>query len=150
MTAKEYLNQLPNMQLRIDSLKRSIQICQERATGTGNQFTDTVVGQGNSNKIADNMEKKIDFETELLQLVDEFEKFRFCVICQINRIPDNRYVSLLINRYVNNMSWEEIAEIIGYNDIKYVRKILHGRALAEFEKITPLFSPFSPLYYPQK
>ena len=142
MTVKEYLNQLPNMQLRIDSLKRSIQICQERATGTGNQFTDISVGQGNSNKIADNMEKKIDFETELLQLVDEFEKFRFRVICQINRIPDNRYVSLLINRYVNNMSWEEIAEIIGYNDVKYVRKILHVRALAEFEKITRVCGGF--------
>ena len=150
MTAKEYLNQLPNMQLRINSLKKSIQLCQECATKTGTQFSDLPMVQGNGNKIADNIEKKLDFEDELLQLVNEFEKFRFCVICQINRIPDNRYVSLLINRYVNNMSWEEIAEIIGYNDIKYVRKILHGRALAEFEKITPLFSPFSPLYYPQK
>lgn len=125
------------MQLRINSLKKSIQLCQECATKTGTQFSDLPMVQGNGNKIADNIEKKLDFEDELLQLVNEFEKFRFRVICQINRISDNRCVSLLINRYVNNMSWEKVTEEIEEKNSEYVRKELHEKALKKFEENTP-------------
>lgn len=137
MTAKEYLNQLPNMQLRINSLRKSIQLCRERAVGTGIQFSDMPPVHGNGNKIACNTEKKVDFETELLKLADEFEKFRIRVIHEINRIPDNRCVSVLINRYINNMSWEKITEEIGEKNPEYVRKELHEKALKKFEEINP-------------
>lgn len=137
MTAKEYLKQLPNMQIRIDSLKKSIQLCKERAVGTGIQFSEISSVQSNGNKIADNIEKKADFESELLQLIDEFEKFRIRVICEINRIPDNRYASLLINKYINNMSWEDITDEIGEKNSEYVRKELHEKALKNFEEINP-------------
>ncbi len=137
MTAKEYLNQLPNMQLRINSLRKSIQLCRERAIGTGNQFSDMPMVNDSGNRIADNMAKKVDFETELLRLADEFEKFRIRVIYEINRIPDNRCVSILINRYINNMSWEKIAEEIGEKNPEYVRKELHEKALKNFEEINP-------------
>ncbi|MDE6091900.1 MAG: hypothetical protein K2G14_02245 [Ruminococcus sp.] len=137
MTAKEYLKQLQNIQLRINSLQKSIQLCQERAVGTGTRFSDISAAQGNRNKIADNMAKKVDFESELMQLTDEFEKFRLRVIRQINCIPDNRYVSLLMNKYVNNMSWERVTEEIGEKNSEYVRKELHEKALKKFSEIIP-------------
>lgn len=137
MTAKEYLKQLQNIQMRIDSLQKSIQLCKERAAGTGIHFSDVSTAQSNKNKIADNMAKKIDFESELMRLADEFEKFRLRVIYQINCIPDNRYVSLLMNKYVNNMSWEKVTEEIGEKNSEYVRKELHEKALKKFSEINP-------------
>lgn len=137
MTAKEYLKQLQNIQLRINSLQKSIQLCQERATRTGTQFSEISAVQSNGNRIADNMAKKVDFEAELMRLTDEFEKFRFRVICQINCISDNRYVSILMNKYVNNMSWEQVTEEIGEKNSEYVRKELHEKALKKFSEITP-------------
>ena len=141
------------MQLRIDSLRRSIQLCQERAENTGAQFSDSPRVQGNGNKIADNIEKKADFEAELLQLIDEFERFRIRAIREINRIPDSMYASVLIDKYINGYTWERVAKNIGFQNEDYVRKILHAKALESFEKNNPETTRKSPeksLYFSGK
>lgn len=138
MTAKEYLSYLPNIQLRIKALQRSIRKCEEVATTTGGQIDSISSGQhGGNGKVASAIEEKCDLEQELRNLMESYQKFAVKVVREINRIPNNLYVTVLIDRYVNGLSWEDITANAGMESERYVRGSLHEQALSAFEKINP-------------
>lgn len=138
MTAKEYLGYLPNIQLRIKALQRSIRQCEEIATDTGCKMNGLTVSPSTGNgRVAFAMEEKYDLEHELRVLMGEYQKFAVRVVREINRIPNNLYVTILIDRYVNGISWKEITINVGKESEKHVRGELHEQALAAFEKINP-------------
>ena len=137
MTTKEYLEQLPNMQIRINAIKRKIAECKERATDISiKQASDSQHNGNVTNKIENNMDKKIDLEKELENLKNQFESFEVRVIAEINKIPNSLYSGLLFEKYINGLSWEEVAEVIG-KGTEYTRKELHSKALLEFDIYTP-------------
>ncbi|MCM1008996.1 MAG: hypothetical protein NC485_14005 [Ruminococcus flavefaciens] len=45
------------------------------------------------------------------------------------------YASLLSVKYLSGATWEEVARLLGYKDEKYVRTVLHSKALKEFSKL---------------
>lgn len=110
MTTKEYLEQVENIDIRIKSLAM-----QERRL---------------RNKQGD--EKSLQ---ELINnLRDESIELQKKITAEIYSMKDNRYSALLAEKYLNGATWEQIAASLGYNSVKYVRKVLFPRALAEFEK----------------
>ena len=137
MTAKEYLSYLPNIQLRIKALQRSIRQCQEIATATENRMECTAPQNTGNGKVASAVEEKYDLERELRRLTDGYQEFAVRVIREINRIPNSLYVTILIDRYVNGLPWEAVAANVGMESEKYVRVKLHEQALAAFEKNNP-------------
>lgn len=138
MTAKEYLSYLPNIQLRIHALQRSIQRCVEIATATESKMEGAVSTRANSNgRVASAIEQKYDLERELRDLTEEYQEFSVRVVREINRIPNSLYVAILIDRYVNDMPWETIAVNVGNENERYVRTRLHEQALSAFEKNNP-------------
>lgn len=138
MTAKEYLEQLTEMRVRIKALNRKIAECKERATNTAsNAFGEAVQNNGTiSSKIADNMENKVTLEAILNKVKEEFEEFEIRATIEINRVPNNLHSGLLLEKYVNGLTWEQVAEAID-KDPDYTRKDLHSRALASFEETNP-------------
>lgn len=137
MTAKEYLSYLPNIQFRIKALQRSIRQCQEIATATESRMDCTAPQNSGNGKVASAVEEKYDLEQELRRLTDGYQEFAVRVIREINRIPNNLYVTILIDRYVNGLPWGKITENLGKESEKHVRGELHMQALAAFEKINP-------------
>lgn len=49
-------------------------------------------------------------------------------------MQDNRFKCILINYYINNKTFEQIAEIIDYSKAQTMR--MHGYTLDIFEKMT--------------
>lgn len=148
MTAKEYLEQLPDMRIRIKAFQQKICEYKARASDTSAKLTGQH-GESSSGKIERNVDKAIDMEAELKAMIAEFEAFELRAEQQIGRLPTGMYSGLLFNRYINGMTWEEIAEEID-KGVEYVRKELHSKALAEFSLCYPDYPRLSPCILPKK
>ena len=74
MTAKEYLELLPDMQLRINAIGRQIKACDDRAKDISLRLCESA-GSSGRGKIEGNIEDKVDYEAELRKLKKEFEDF---------------------------------------------------------------------------
>ncbi len=142
MTAKEYLEQLPDMRVRINAIRRKIAECKERASDTSAKMSDQR-GSGSCGKIEGNVGKAVDIETELKELLKEFEMFELRASREICSMPNSLYSGLLFEKYINGLSWEQVAEAID-KDIDYTRKVLHSKALSEFDSIIPEKTRFCP------
>lgn len=148
MTVKEYLEQLPDMRIRIKAFQQKINECKERASDTSAKLSDQH-GSGVGGKIEKNVGNAIDMEKELKAMIVEFEDFERRAEQQIGRLPTGMYSGLLFNRYINGMTWEEIAEKVD-KGVEYVRKELHSKALAEFALCYPDYPRLSPCILPKK
>lgn len=56
------------------------------------------------------------------------------VTCMIARVPDSRYRELLLGYYVEGLTWEKTAVVMGYS-YQNVVQFLHPKALAQFREI---------------
>lgn len=142
MTAKEYLEQLPGMRVRINAIRRKIAECKDRASDTSAKLSDQRVS-GGCGKIEGNVGEAVDIEAGLKELLKEFEKFELRASREICSMPNSLYSGLLFEKYINGLSWEQVAEAID-KDIDYTRKVLHSKALSEFDTIIPEKARFCP------
>ncbi len=143
MTAKEYLEQLPDMRVRINAIKRKIAECMERASDTSAKISGERSGSGSRGKVEKNVEQAVDIEIELRQLVKQFEQLELRASKEICSLPTSIYSGLLFEKYINGLSWEQVAEAIG-KDVDHTRKVLHSKALAEFDRLIPENTRFYP------
>ena len=65
--------------------------------------------------------------------IDELVDRKQTAMDIIERIPDARYRALLIHRFLSNLRWSTIANMMGYSDA-YVRLSLRDDAVGEFER----------------
>ncbi|NLT08200.1 MAG: hypothetical protein GXY08_01680 [Ruminococcus sp.] len=145
MTTKEYLEIATGLDKRIASLSDRVIMLRIRAESITPSYGGVASGgSGNQGKVSSSVEAMVDFENEIRQIRDEFVKFRSRIEFEIQRIPNNIYATLLEERYIKGEQWEIITEKLAYSDVKYVREVLHSRALAEFDKITPENTRFVP------
>lgn len=148
MTAKEYLEQLPDLQLRINSLKRKIEVCHERGTDISIHQSDGIHSNTyGSSKVVNTAENAADLSKVRYLIANEFLAFKSRAVVEINRIPNNLYAALLMDKYVNGLTWEEVAENIG-KDFDYTRKVLHSKALESFDKFVPPCTRKNPVIPP--
>lgn len=137
MTTKEYLEQVTGIELRIRSLEENIERCRERAEKMTPSYSGSPGGSGQSDKISGNVGEKIDLEETLKELLHEFKSFEKRVTLEIHRIRNNTFATLLEDKYINGLTWDQITEKLGYMDSDYVRKELHCKALRDFDLTTP-------------
>lgn len=114
MTAKEYLEQIENIDVKIKSLDM-----QERRLR--NKQGDEKSSQELCGLINNLRNESIELQKK--------------ITAEIYSLKDNRYSVLLAEKYLNGATWEQIATSLGYNSVKYVRKVMFPNALTEFEKI---------------
>lgn len=148
MTAEEYLNKLVDIDKRISAIRRAIEKCYARAESTSPQSSDippSFTG-GTSRKIEDSVVMIADYKAELETLCKSYEQMSYNVLCITDSMPDSILAALIINKYINGMSWERTAEALD-REANYTRKVLGPNAIKMFKKFyqTPEKALVSPL-----
>ena len=134
MTAKEYLNQVRNLESKMKILKEEIDTLREMVVSTGAiQQGERVLSSGTQDKMAETICKINEKDCEWNDLMREFALARANVIINIQKLNNPEYEQILYKRYCQSKKWEEIALEMNYT-YQWVCK-LHGRALLELDKV---------------
>lgn len=140
MTAKEYLRQYVQIEREIGRLLEERQRWIDLATRITPAYSDAPKGGQSGNgkipaaveRIAE-QEEKIDAKiAELVGLQREIERL-------LNEVKNPDYRLLLELRYLQEMTWEQIAERMHYSWRHIVR--LHGKALLQMQDVMVCHTP---------
>lgn len=94
---------------------------------------DVVSGSGSKDKLGDTVAKIVDLQDEINKAIDAFvdKKNEVCAIIDSLQNPD--HVALLHKRYVEYLTWEQIACDMHISYRHATR--MHGRALQAIERV---------------
>ncbi len=128
MTAKEYLSQAYRIDQRIDSKLEQITSLRELLTKTSNGLSD-MPGSLNRDRsrVEEYVVKIVDMEKELDDDIDRLVSLKADIMHTIKKVEDSECQMLLEDRYLRFLTWEAIADNMGYT-VRNVY-ILHGKAL---------------------
>ena len=133
MTAKEYLNQIRLLDVRIGQRIEELEEMRQRISIlTGIDYSKDRI-QSTPSSGNKQIEELVDFENTVLDMIHKETKLKHKVIGEIQELSNPIYVDLLFRRYVECYSFEKIACDMGYA-YNYVCT-LHGEALKEFGKV---------------
>lgn len=116
MNTKEWLTQGKYLNREIRALKDALQ----KAENLSNLCE------------ADNAD---EYMINLKEKISELSKTNSDILSAIYQVDDNILRTLLIERFINNHTWEKVSIRLGY-DFYHVIKRLYPKAVAEVEKIT--------------
>lgn len=132
MTAKEYLNQAKMLDIEINAkieelhqLKIKAHCVQSVAISERVQGSNT----NNSNKIID---KIVDLQNEINTEIDKLVDLKAEIREKIANVYNPKYISVLTHVYINYLTLEQTAEVMGKNCKTICR--WHGQALQIFRK----------------
>lgn len=134
MGVKEWLSRGRGMALRISELEREKQKAYELATNTvGHSEPDRV-----QTSYSNSSERKMMLYASIAQNIESEKEELLVVLKEINMVissvEDMTLRRLLSMRYIEFMTWEQIAAEMQLSD-KWVRTRLHSKALLEIAKI---------------
>lgn len=133
MTAKEYLQQAYQIHRSMQSRKQQIARLRELAEQVTSAATATrVSGTPARSKIESAVCRIADLQAmiqrDLCRLAEKYEEIQRI----IDKVEEGPYRDLLIHRYLNFYTWEEIAEKMNYS-YKWIH-VLHGKALEKVKE----------------
>ena len=135
MTAKEYLRQVYLLKVRCRGLEHKLTEMKAAATGTGSpsdMSRDRVQTSINPDKMADMVAGWVDVEDQLINTIDQYTRLSCKILTEIQQLTDPRYIELLTLRYIDCMTFDEIAIAMDMSTRHVVR--LHGWALQAFSR----------------
>lgn len=134
MNVKEYLEQAKYLDMRINSKIEQLSTLNDLATKCTVTLSDM---PRNPNKSTSNMEdtivKIIDLQEEINSDIDQLVDLKREIMLVIKKISNVEYQTILENRYLSFMSWEQIAVEMKYSIQQIYR--LRDRAHKVVEKI---------------
>lgn len=134
MNVKEYLEQAKYLDIRINSKVEQLSTLNDLATKCTVTLSDM---PRNPNKGISNMEdtivKIIDLQEEINRDIDQLVDLKREIMVVIKKISNVEYQTILENRYLSFMSWEQIAVEMKYSIQQIYR--LRDRAHKVVEKI---------------
>ena len=133
MTAKEYLSQIQQIELRIQQQKETLEMLRYAATSTTARI-DTIKVQSSSNhdRIGEAVVKMADLENKIQEEIADAFYRKHEILNQIQGLNKSLYISILFKRYLQFIRFEDIAEELSYS-YQYIVE-MHGKALKAFEK----------------
>lgn len=133
MTAKEYLRQIAVLDAKINRRQKQVDELKLMVTSVYPMTDgDRVQSSGSKDRVADIVAKWVDLEAEIEELVDHLVEKKHRIIGEIHQLDDVRYIRVLEMRYVDCVTFEQIA-VSMHLDIRWIYR-LHGFALQEFAK----------------
>ena len=132
---KAYLRGYLEAGREIDRLQEELARCQSLAAKITPTISDVPGGHG-ENRLQTAVEKIAELENQIAAKIDEWRAARDKIVEVINTVEDYRLRSILLQRYVQGKTFEQIAVSMHY-DYRWITR-LHGRAL---QKLT-LESPY--------
>ena len=134
MTAKEYLSQARYLNARIDSKIKQLDDLNALSTSATAVLTGMPHGSNRgSSKLEDIIVKIVDLQNELNQDIDELVDLKRAIIQMIRQVPNAEQKAVLEKRYLNYLTWEQIAVDMGYS-MHYLYKI-HVAALKNCDEM---------------
>jgi hypothetical protein len=135
MNAKEYLEQIESLSIRIEQLESRLACLRETAGGAAAIRYDKLNVQVSvqTDIVEKNVLQLVEMEQKIFAEKVRLESLRNIITEQIQNLDDDRYVNILFKRYVEGKKFFMIHEETDY-DYDYVR-VLHGEALGYFEMI---------------
>ena len=130
--AKYLLQKIAFLDAEINSLIReheSVKSTLLKATDYSNEPVATT----KRNTSEDKLIKLADKSSEIDSKVDELVDFKITMGDYISQLEDERHRVILRERYINGLSFREIAKIVGYTERHLYR--IHGDALLKFQDI---------------
>ena len=141
MTIKEWLQKARKLNNEVEQLKmarqKALNLACEATVGVDNEKVQTSKINSTESKFV----TYADYSKLLDAKIYELTNYRIKVLGCINKLDNSTYRTLLIARYINCKTWEQIAEDMQFKDVRWTY-VLHGRALKKMEEaIKPLPSP---------
>ena len=133
MTAKEYLEQAYRIDERIESKLSQIETLKSLAARVNSVFSDMPHSSTPDNqRLEKTIAEIIDLENEINSNIRELLVLKNDITAMINVIPDIRQRTILEMRYLNFMTWKQIATKIDC-DVRHIYR-LHRQALVKIKK----------------
>lgn len=133
MNAKEYLEQIESLDIKIRQKEDQLACLRETAGGAAaiRYDKENVQLSITSDIVERNVIRLIEMEEQIFAEKVRLEGLKATIIGQIQSLEDNRYIQILYLRYVKMEKFMEISKQTDY-DYDYVR-VLHGEALGYFQ-----------------
>lgn len=138
MTAKQYLMQLRNIDVIIRQKDEQLKEAYNDAVKLTQVYDLPKVQTSNSSDLSDAVVRITEAQEKLAKIIADKYRIRAKIMAEIGAMDDERYRHVLEAYYVNGLTWEQTAVMIGYDYSWTIR--LHGQALQEFEKKHKTFS----------
>lgn len=135
MTAKEYLRQIAALDAKINGRLKQLENLKHLAAITRSPSDispDKVQTSLEGDRMAAIIAEWVDIEREIDDDVDKLVRTKHRIIGEIHQLVDARYIQILELRYVELMTFEQIADEMGIV-LRHVYR-LHGGALEAFRK----------------
>lgn len=139
MTAKEYLQQLRTIDMQLRNMESQLyKLHQDIYCLQATDYSKDKIMGGKQVDIGDKVARINDEADKINAAWDRLIDLRIEARGRIERLPNAHHRIVLIERYINVKTWEQVAEIIEYTYRRTTQ--LHGEALAEFAKTFPIIS----------
>ena len=135
MGAKKYLQQASRLDALINAKCDQIDRLSDMATKITTSLS-PVAGSSKASsqdKLGDTVARIVDLQKEVQQGIDQLIAVKKDITQKIDALQNNEYRLVLTMRYLNLMTWEQIA-VEMERSYQWVH-IIHGRALINFEKM---------------
>lgn len=134
MTAREYLEEIRSIDLQLRVKESELEKTrQDIYCLSATDYSKDKISGGRPMDISDKIAKldalREEINNDWGRLIDERKKAKVL----IQKIRDHRYISVLIERYVNAKEWEQIGNSLDYS-VDGLYK-LHREAIHKFEKV---------------
>lgn len=133
---KAWLLQYRRLDERIDRLEKEKARWIERATKMSASSDGMPRGSGVSDTVGQAVAKIADLQAEINREIDRLVDLRREIEAAIRTVPDDTMRDLLRYRYIDAMTFEEVAVRMHYN-YRWITR-LHGRALSELALESPI------------
>ena len=133
MTAKEYLRTLRWTELSIETRKDELRRLDAEYTYlSGISYDRDRVQTSPSGDAFPQSDRRIDLAIKIREDILAMQKLRTDIIGKITGLDNPLYSQVLLERYVNYLSFDDIADKMHYSYV-YITHI-HGEALQEFAR----------------
>lgn len=131
---KKYLQQIRLYDSHINTKLEDLHHLKEMVTKITPTLKDDVVsGGGNQDKLGDAIAKIVDLEAEIDRDIDRYVAAKQEISATLDKLTDPDQLQVLHKRYVQYMTWEQIAcEMnMSYRNVCYI----HGKGLQTVNQI---------------
>ena len=124
-----YLSRYRRLNQRIDRLLEEQGRWRERAMRITPVLSPVPGGGGSSSPIERPMDKVLEIDVEINREIDELQIVRQEIRAALNQLEDENLKLLMEYRYIDGLTWEQIAVKMNYCWRQVCRK--HGQALTQ-------------------
>lgn len=134
MKAKEFLNQVYEMDKKIEQDKAELMMLREDTLMLRGISYDgvRVASSKQADQMLNAMVKVEKMEKRIYKRIEKRAMFRGQTIEMIQKVKDPRYIQVLYERYIQYKRLDEIAQDMSY-DVRHIKR-LHGWALLAFAR----------------